>query len=227
MMAIKNDSPEKQQEKAAEPFTRLSSGRAQCREIETSSQYLNWIAKMTYTKYKFLLLVPLLAIVAGCSSIRVTKLDSSKDPDGIPFYLTKQIVQVTTTTTTIRKISTMEEVSKYKSVERQIVEVIDPANAFVVNKTKPFVGESKFSVERTTSSNLTKVAVEDSEGLTEFLKGIFEGAKTLTEAAKTAASFGGAAPLPAPAVSGDTEKALLAAGYYAEQSIIVTYEPAP
>ena len=82
-------------------------------------------------------------------------------------------------------------------------------------------------MERTTSFNLTKVAVEDKEGITEFLKGIVEGAKTITEAAKTAASIGAAAPLPAPAVSGETEKALLAAGYYAEQSVIVTYESAP
>ena len=225
-MASRNHSQEKQ-EKITEPSTQLPSEWAQLRDAETTSQWLNWTARMIYINRKFLLLAPVLAIVVGCSSIKVTKLDSSKDPDGIPFYLTKQIVQVTTTTTTIRKISTMEKISEYTSVERQIIEIIDPTKAFAVNKTKPFAGESKFSVERTTSFNLTKVAVEDKEGLTEFLKGIVEGAKSITEAAKTAASIGAAAPLAAPAVSGEAEKVLLAAGYYAEQSIIVTYEPAP
>ncbi len=166
------------------------------------------------------------SLVSGCSSVRVRALNPEK-PDGVPFMLTKQLVKVTTTTTRILSLRTLQVVRESGSVEREVIEVMDPTRAYSINKTRPFAGESKFSMERTNASNLAKLSVEDKEGVTEFLKGLAEGAKTLVEAAAAAKEAAGGAPAAAPPIPSETEKALLAAGYFAEQTVAVTYEPVP
>lgn len=148
------------------------------------------------------LAVGLLSLVAitGCSSISVQKYDpnSAEQPQGIPFYLTKPMKKITTTTYEFRKLSDEnKKVLFSKKVESiEIINIVDKKTTYTINKTKAFAGETKFEFQRTvpttsgtgdaSSADLSIVKTEDKEGITEFLKGLVEGAKSAVEAAKAA-----------------------------------------
>ena len=165
-------------------------------------------------------------LFAGCSSVRVQKLNP-KEPDGIPFYLTKQKVMVTTTTLQVRSLLHPEAppVATSVSVNRELIEVMDRSQAYTLNKNRPFAGSSKFSMERAgANSTLNKVSEEDTEGLTDFLKGISEGAKTLADAAKTGKEAFLAAPVAPVQISDKIQDALIKNGFYLDQKVEVTFE---
>jgi hypothetical protein len=129
------------------------------------------------------------SFIFGCTSVRVEKLNPEA-PSGIPFYLTKHLRQRTETTYTIYSLNNLTvPVLTFSTVEMSVVEVLDRAHAYALNKMKPPFGTSKFTVERANNaiSSLSKVSIEDSEAITDFLKGLVEGAKTLTETARAGA----------------------------------------
>lgn len=135
--------------------------------------------------------------VGGCSSIKVARLNPEK-PDGLPFYLTKPMVKVSQVKYIFKKLPDLSEVYTIETLEKEIVTVQDKKASYTINNIRSFVGESTFKVERssgtsTNNSDIAKVEVVNKEGVTEFLKGLFEGSKSLAEAAKT---IGMAAPPP-------------------------------
>jgi hypothetical protein len=178
-------------------------------------------------------IVALASLLAGCYSISVKKLDPS-DPGGMPFYLTKPVKQTTTTTFTLTRIAdaqgtTLAEpkvVATHKIVEVAVIEVLDRSQAYTLNKFKAFAGESKFKFERPTqasTSAISKAEVEDKEGITEFFKGLVEGAKTLTELAREGAKA--TAGKPAGLMTEDESgvvTALLNKGYLLLKTVDVT-----
>lgn len=164
-------------------------------------------------------IVSIVAIV-GCSSISVQKYDpnSTEQPKGIPFHLTKPMKKITTTTYEFRKLSDENKKVLFtkKSDSVEIVNVVDTKRTFTINKIKAFAGETKFEFQRTeppaagagnaSSADLSIVKTEDKEGLTEFLKGLVEGAKSAVEAAKAAKELmGGASPALLVASPGDEQ----------------------
>lgn len=150
---------------------------------------------------RIIVAIALVFIFAGCSSIKVVKFDAAK-PAGLPFYLSKQMVKVSKIKYDFKKIADLgaEPFYTINTVERELVMVQDMNAAYSINQSRSFLGESAFKIERSSSSStsasncdIAKVETSNKEGVTEFLKGLIEGAKTVTEALKTAPA-GGAAP---------------------------------
>jgi hypothetical protein len=133
-------------------------------------------------------LVICILLLVGCSSISVSKLDTN-NPSGFPFYLTKPMFKITSTTLTFFDIKEKKVIETKTVEEQEVVSVPDRNAAYTVNHARPLSGESKFSVDRT-NGEISKIAVENKEGLTEFLKGLVEGAKTISEIAKEAPTKG-------------------------------------
>jgi len=142
--------------------------------------------------------------INACSSISVMRYDpaGTKEPQGIPFYLTKPMKKVTTTKYEFRQLPGAEKVLWKTEFEvLEVINVVDTSKMFTINKPKAFAGETKFEFHRTvpavagvgdaSSTDLSIVKSEDKEGITEFLKGLVEGAKSVVEAAKTAKEAGG------------------------------------
>lgn len=129
----------------------------------------------------------------GCSAIDVEKLNTS-DPEGLPFYLDKSMIKVTKITYEFYRVSDGVTIKTINTEEREVVSVTDKNAAYTVNQTRSFAGENKFGLERSNDHNINKVSTENKEGLTEFLKGLVEGGKTLTELAKEGAKGSAAAP---------------------------------
>ena len=159
-------------------------------------------------------------MIVGCSSVEVSKYDG-QDPKGVPFYLTKPIVEITTVEYTYIDKASATTISSYQSEERKIINVIDKDEAYTINHRRPFAGESKMKISRSaaangiSSSDLASVEVENKEGVTEFLKGLVEGTKTLSEVAK---SLGEAAAVAGAFTTGEATYFTTLAG----QGIVVT-----
>lgn len=133
---------------------------------------------------RFAAMVLILAL-AGCSSIKVERLNR-ENPSGLPFYLIKPMVKVTTIEYTFYSLSQNKEIGKVRAVDKEIVTVPDTSAAYTVNHQRAFAGETKFKLERSNSYDISKIETENKEGITEFLKGLVEGAKTISEIAKEA-----------------------------------------
>lgn len=182
---------------------------------------------------KMLRIVTVLAAVLllwGCNSIDIKKLDPG-NPAGIPFYMTKPMLETTTTEYVFRKLDSGDKLFEYRSEETKIVNVIDKEAAYTINHTRAFAGESTFKLGRSivtngiSGSDLSSIEVINKEGITEFLKGLFEGTKQLTEAAKELAKEGaGAAGAGVDSNEASIFEKLLAAGIIVTKHIIsVTY----
>lgn len=132
-----------------------------------------------------LLMIVLILTLGGCSAIKVERLDPNQ-PSGLPFYLTKPMIKVTKIKYVFYDKSKATTVQTVDTVEKEIVTVPDKSAAYTVNHLRAFAGETKFKLERLNSYDISKIETENKEGVTEFLKGLIEGAKTLTEVAKEA-----------------------------------------
>lgn len=131
--------------------------------------------------------------ITGCSAITVEKLNQN-DPSGLPFYLEKPMMKISKINYRFIDMKTWKEITSVNTEERTIENVLDKSSAYTVNQYRSFAGESKFDLERTNSYNVTKIGTENKEGITEFLKGLVEGTKTLTELAKEGAKASSGAP---------------------------------
>jgi hypothetical protein len=126
------------------------------------------------------------SLMLGCSSIHVKTLDKGS-PEGLPFYMPKPLVKVTATTYNFFKEGAITPFTSGTTVEKEIITVIDPSSAYTINHRRSFAGESTFKVEAANGA-ITSVESVNKEGLTEFLKGLVEGANNLEEVAREAAA---------------------------------------
>jgi len=173
---------------------------------------------------RFVILMTATSLLIGCSAVRVKPLDKA-NPDGIPFYLPKSIVKVTTTTYNFFKEGAIAPFTSGTTVEKEIITVVDPVAAYTINQRRSIAGESTFKLEASNGA-LTKIETSNKEGLTEFLKGLVEGAKTLTELAKEA----GQVAKPAGAITDNESpyfQALAQQKILVVKSVTITFEPLP
>jgi hypothetical protein len=181
--------------------------------LETSSSAVQtWhnLGSSTIPKQCLLTLASLMLLfnLIACQTVSVKRYDmgSKQDPEGIPFHLTRPMKKITTTKYSFKKLAAdrvnNQDLFSTEVVSLEIVNVVDTSRAFTINKYKAFFGETKFEFQRTqpggekgeaSSTDLSVVKTEDKEGITEFLKGLVEGAKTGIEGAK---QLKGAAPVP-------------------------------
>lgn len=135
-------------------------------------------------------------LLVGCTSLEVKKLDA-KNPGGVPFYLTKPVKRELTITYDFFLIATGAPIGTSTVKQVDIINMIDRDAAYTINHRRSFAGESKLKLERSTGADISKIEVENKEGVTELLKGLFQGAKDIAE---TAASLASGAAKPAGAI---------------------------